>query len=343
MAAAFDPYHTWLGISPKDQPPDHYRLLGIAVGDSDPEAIEHAAEMRIAHLKSLRAGDHAALAKTLCDELSEANISLLAARAGSDERPSADEEEFDGYHTWLGIRSGEGPVDHYRLLGIDRFEFDVEVIENAADMRVAYVRRFQTGRLARHVQKIRDQIAAAGVCLRNAERRSKYDAQLRGQPVGPPTAFDDAAAADFAEPVTKIEARATEAVAFDPYHLWLHIPPEEQPPDHYRLLGINLFEPNLNVIKNAADARIANVRQFQTGQHTQDARKICTEIAEASACLLSRERKSDYDAMMRGGRVDLRWGYHGAAGADTAGLDQAGSSAKASIPFGLPLRERLRV
>ena len=24
---------------------------------------------------------------------------------------------------------------------------------------------------------------------------------------------------------------------FDPYHIWLGIPPEEQPPNHYRLLG----------------------------------------------------------------------------------------------------------
>ena len=27
-------------------------------------------------------------------------------------------------------------------------------------------------------------------------------------------------------------------VEFDPYHRWLGIPPEEQPADHYRLLGI---------------------------------------------------------------------------------------------------------
>ena len=26
---AFDPYHKWLGIPPKQQPPDHYRLLGV--------------------------------------------------------------------------------------------------------------------------------------------------------------------------------------------------------------------------------------------------------------------------------------------------------------------------
>jgi hypothetical protein len=25
----FDPYYHWLGIAPKDQPPNHYRLLGV--------------------------------------------------------------------------------------------------------------------------------------------------------------------------------------------------------------------------------------------------------------------------------------------------------------------------
>jgi hypothetical protein len=28
--AGFDPYHVWLGIPPHEQPPNHYRLLGIA-------------------------------------------------------------------------------------------------------------------------------------------------------------------------------------------------------------------------------------------------------------------------------------------------------------------------
>ena len=27
-------------------------------------------------------------------------------------------------------------------------------------------------------------------------------------------------------------------MAFDPYHIWLGIPPEDQPPSHYRLLAI---------------------------------------------------------------------------------------------------------
>ena len=29
MKQSFDPYHKWLGIPPEDQPPHHYRLLGV--------------------------------------------------------------------------------------------------------------------------------------------------------------------------------------------------------------------------------------------------------------------------------------------------------------------------
>ena len=28
-----DPYHRWLGIQPKDQPPNHYRLLGVELSN----------------------------------------------------------------------------------------------------------------------------------------------------------------------------------------------------------------------------------------------------------------------------------------------------------------------
>lgn len=31
MPDRFDPYHQWLGIPPKDQPPNHYRLLGVSL------------------------------------------------------------------------------------------------------------------------------------------------------------------------------------------------------------------------------------------------------------------------------------------------------------------------
>ena len=54
---------------------------------------------------------------------------------------------------------------------------------------------------------------------------------------------------------------------FNPYHVWLGIPPEEQPANHYRLLGIRLFESNGDVIDSAADRQMAHLRTFQGGKH----------------------------------------------------------------------------
>jgi hypothetical protein len=50
--ADFDPYHKWLGISPKEQPPTHYRLLGLQAFESDREVILAAVMRQSAHLKT---------------------------------------------------------------------------------------------------------------------------------------------------------------------------------------------------------------------------------------------------------------------------------------------------
>jgi hypothetical protein len=42
-------------------------------------------------------------------------------------------------------------------------------------------------------------------------------------------------------------------LSFDPYHKWLGIPPEHQPPDHYRLLGLDRFAADSEVIRAAAE------------------------------------------------------------------------------------------
>ena len=76
---SFDPYHKWLGILPKDQPPDHYRLLGIERFESDPDVISHAADKQMAHLKSLQAGENAELTQKLLNEISRAKVCLLHA------------------------------------------------------------------------------------------------------------------------------------------------------------------------------------------------------------------------------------------------------------------------
>ena len=60
MASDFDAYHRWLGISPKDQPPHRYRLLGIELYECDPDVIATAADQRMAQLKTYQTGPNSA-------------------------------------------------------------------------------------------------------------------------------------------------------------------------------------------------------------------------------------------------------------------------------------------
>jgi len=87
--------------------------------------------------------------------------------------------------------------------------------------------------------------------------------------------------------------------AFDPYYTWLAIPPEEQPPDHYRLLGLRKLEENPDVIQNAADQRMAHLRTFQTGKHAELSQKMLNEVAAAKVCLLNPTKKAAYDQQLR--------------------------------------------
>jgi hypothetical protein len=87
--------------------------------------------------------------------------------------------------------------------------------------------------------------------------------------------------------------------SFDPYHKWLGISPKDQPPNHYRLLGIDVFEADPDVIASAADQRMAHVRAFQTGRHSALSQEILNEIAGARVCLLNAQRKAAYDRRLR--------------------------------------------
>ncbi len=86
--------------------------------------------------------------------------------------------------------------------------------------------------------------------------------------------------------------------AFDPYYTWLGIPPEEQPPDHYRLLGLRTFEPNLDVIANAVDRQMLMLRTFQAGPRSKESQQILNQISTAKVCLLDPTKKSDYDRQL---------------------------------------------
>ena len=86
---------------------------------------------------------------------------------------------------------------------------------------------------------------------------------------------------------------------FDPYYKWLGIAPEEQPPNHYRLLAIRLYEHDSDVIANAADRQMSHIRSFQSGQYSAISQRILNEISAARICLLSEKKKAAYDAQLR--------------------------------------------
>lgn len=89
------------------------------------------------------------------------------------------------------------------------------------------------------------------------------------------------------------------AESFDPYHKWLGIPPAEQPPHYYRLLGLNVFESDSDVIRSAADQRTAYVRTFQNGPQGDLSQKILNEISKAKVHLLDSNKKLAYDEALR--------------------------------------------
>jgi len=88
--------------------------------------------------------------------------------------------------------------------------------------------------------------------------------------------------------------------AFDPYYIWLAIPPGEQPPDHYRLLGLSRFEANEEVIRIAADRQTFHLQTFRRGEHGDLAERLIGEVAAARDCLLDAKQKAAYDAELRG-------------------------------------------
>lgn len=86
---------------------------------------------------------------------------------------------------------------------------------------------------------------------------------------------------------------------FDPYYKWLGIPPSEQPPNHYRLLGLNLFESDPDVIINGSERQLRHLRSFQAGPRVRECQQLLNEVAAARVDLRDPQRKAAYDQMLR--------------------------------------------
>ena len=86
---------------------------------------------------------------------------------------------------------------------------------------------------------------------------------------------------------------------FDPYYKWLGIPAKDQPPNLYRLLGVELFESDAEVIDVAANRQMAYLQSCAAGEHSDQAERLLNEVSAARLCLLNPKKKSAYDAGIR--------------------------------------------
>ena len=92
---------------------------------------------------------------------------------------------------------------------------------------------------------------------------------------------------------------------FDPYLQWLGIRDPQRPPNAYRLLGIEIFESDPEVIHTAADRQMAHLRTFQHGAHADQSQQLLNEVAAARVLLVDPQQKSTYDQSLQAETVDL--------------------------------------
>lgn len=77
MSRDFDPYYKWLGIAPQERPPHYYRLLGLRTYEADQQVIDSAADRQTTFIRKHQAGEHAADAQRLLNEIARARLCLL--------------------------------------------------------------------------------------------------------------------------------------------------------------------------------------------------------------------------------------------------------------------------
>lgn len=82
---------------------------------------------------------------------------------------------------------------------------------------------------------------------------------------------------------------------------WLGLSPETWPPDHYRLLGLDLGEEDLALIEQRVHQRLDSIRCYQM-MHPEQATEAMNRLAQAFVCLTEPSTKRAYDEQILGGR-----------------------------------------
>ena len=87
-------------------------------------------------------------------------------------------ESFDPYAEWLGRQPGRPPQDHYELLGLSRFEPDVDLIAHVVDNLRAKIRKVRPGTHLAEWQRLLDLLEAAKICLGDPIAKLAYDESI---------------------------------------------------------------------------------------------------------------------------------------------------------------------
>jgi len=83
------------------------------------------------------------------------------------------------------------------------------------------------------------------------------------------------------------------------YVQWLGLLKRSDPPNHYELLGIALFESDTQQIKQAYYRGVAKVSPYQHGTTAKLCERISKELGEARDCLMDVQSRLEYDATLK--------------------------------------------
>ncbi len=81
----------------------------------------------------------------------------------------------------------------------------------------------------------------------------------------------------------------------DPYRDWLAIETDHETPNHYELLGLDVFTDDTAVVHRAFEDRYALVRRYESGHYGDRALALMAELSDAFKCLTNEQQKSQYD------------------------------------------------
>ncbi|MCG8583674.1 MAG: hypothetical protein MI757_03085 [Pirellulales bacterium] len=91
------------------------------------------------------------------------------------------------------------------------------------------------------------------------------------------------------------------APAFDPYLVWLGIPPDARPPTHYQLIGIHQSQTDPKAISAATERRIREVLTLAADCQAAVANRLVREIQLAGHVLLNADKRKTYDEELSSG------------------------------------------